>query len=71
MCRHDARRGRDAEIVGGTGLILPSITRVQPHLSMLAAAGLLLVMAGAAVFHARRDEGASMAPCGTRQVRVW
>ncbi|MGB9359319.1 MAG: DoxX family protein [Acidimicrobiia bacterium] len=50
-----------AEILGGVGLILPSVTRIQPQLSVYAAAGLVLVMAGAVVFHANRGEGASIA----------
>lgn len=49
-----------AEILGGLGLILPSITRIQPQLTVFAAAGLLLVMVGAVVFHIDRGEGASV-----------
>ena len=49
-----------AEILGGVGLILPSITRIQPQLSVYAAAGLVLVMAGAIVYHAGRGEGPSI-----------
>ena len=40
-----------AEILGGLGLILPSITKIQPKLTPLAAAGLTLVMILAAFFH--------------------
>jgi len=50
-----------AEILGGVGLILPSVTRIQPQLTVYAAAGLVLVMVGAVVFHANRGEGASIA----------
>lgn len=50
-----------AEILGGIGLIVPSITRIQPQLTIYAAAGLVLVMVGAVVFHADRGEGASIA----------
>ena len=49
-----------AEILGGLGLILPSVTRIRPELTVYAAAGLVLVMAGAVVFHATRGEGASI-----------
>jgi uncharacterized membrane protein len=50
-----------AEILGGIGLILPSITRIQPQLTVFAAAGLVLVMFGAVIFHVDRGEGASIA----------
>ena len=49
-----------AEILGGLGLILPSVTRIRPELTVYAAAGLVLIMAGAVVFHATRGEGASI-----------
>jgi uncharacterized membrane protein len=49
-----------AEILGGLGLILPSVTRIRPELTVYAAAGLVLVMAGAVVYHAARGEGASI-----------
>lgn len=49
-----------AEILGGLGLILPSVTRIRPELTVYAAAGLVVVMAGAAVFHATRSEGVSI-----------
>lgn len=45
-----------AEILGGLGLILPGITRVKPRLVPLAASGLVIVMAGAAVWHVTRGE---------------
>ena len=45
-----------AEILGGLGLILPSATRIKPMLMPLAAAGLVVVMLGACVFHALRGE---------------
>lgn len=37
------------EILGGLGLILPSLLRIQPRLTPLAAAGLALITAGATV----------------------
>jgi uncharacterized membrane protein YphA (DoxX/SURF4 family) len=50
-----------AEILGGLGLILPSLTRIRPELTVYAAAGLVLVMIGGVVFHATRSEGVSIA----------
>lgn len=44
------------EVLGGVGLILPAITRVQPRLAPLAAAGLALTMVLAAGFHITRGE---------------
>ncbi|MFP3915829.1 MAG: DoxX family protein [Actinomycetota bacterium] len=45
-----------AEILGGLGLVLPSLTRIMPWLTPLAAGGLMVVMAGAVVWHATRGE---------------
>ncbi len=45
-----------AEILGGLGLILPAVTRIQPQLVPMAAAGLALLMAGAVVYHIGRGE---------------
>lgn len=45
-----------AEILGGLGLILPGLTRIQTWLTPLAAVGLIAVMILAATFHAGRDE---------------
>lgn len=45
-----------AEILGGAGLILPGIFRIQTRLIPLAAAGLALVMVGAVVYHITRGE---------------
>jgi uncharacterized membrane protein len=45
-----------AEILGGLGLILPAVTRIQTRLVPLAGLGLALVMAGAIVYHALRGE---------------
>jgi len=44
------------EILGGLGLFLPSLTRILPWLTPLAAIGLVLVMVGAALTHYRRKE---------------
>lgn len=45
-----------AEIAGGFGLLLPSLTRIRPMLTPLAGAGLILVMISAAIWHASRGE---------------
>lgn len=50
-----------AEILGGLGLILPSVTKIQPQLAVFAALGLIAVMVGAIVWHIGREEYASMA----------
>ncbi len=50
-----------AEILGGLGLILPGLTGIRPHLTVLAAAGLVIVMLGAAVWHLSRGEGTNIA----------
>ncbi|SEF91037.1 DoxX-like family protein [Nonomuraea solani] len=44
------------EALAALGLILPAVTGIAPVLTPLAATGLVLVMAGAAVVHARRKE---------------
>jgi uncharacterized membrane protein YphA (DoxX/SURF4 family) len=38
-----------AEVLGGLGLILPWLSRIQPGLTPLAAAGLVIIMIGATV----------------------
>jgi uncharacterized membrane protein YphA (DoxX/SURF4 family) len=45
-----------SELLGGLGLLLPSLTRIQPKLTALAAAGLVVVMVLAAGFHVTRSE---------------
>lgn len=45
-----------AEILGGLGLILPGIFRIQTRLVPLAAIGLCLVMVGAVIYHLTRGE---------------
>ena len=49
-----------AEILGGLGLILPSLTRIQPRLTVFAALGLGLVMIGAIIWHISRGEIANI-----------
>ena len=43
-----------AEIAGGLGLVLPRLSGIRRELEPLAAAGLVLVMLGAVVYHAGR-----------------
>lgn len=45
-----------AEVAGALGLILPAATRILPHLTKLAAAGLCVVMVLAAGVHIVRGE---------------
>jgi uncharacterized membrane protein len=45
-----------AEILGGLGLILPALFRIQTRLVPLASAGLVLVMIGAALYHLLQAE---------------
>ncbi len=51
-----------AEIAGGLGVILPAATRIQPYLTPLAAAGLVLIMLFAAIFHLIRGEFGGIIP---------
>jgi uncharacterized membrane protein YphA (DoxX/SURF4 family) len=44
------------ELLAAAGLILPAVTGIAPVLVPLAALGLVIVMTGAAVVHARRGE---------------
>lgn len=50
-----------AEILGGLGLILPGLTRRWTWLTPLAATGLILLMAGAIVWHLGREEFTNVA----------
>jgi putative oxidoreductase len=45
-----------AEILGGMGLILPSLTGIRPELTVWAAVGLMAVMVGALIWHLGREE---------------
>jgi putative oxidoreductase len=51
-----------AEVLGAVGLLLPSISKIQPQLTPLAAASLSLVMLLAVIFHISRAEIAMMMP---------
>lgn len=46
-----------SELLGGIGILIPSILRIKPKLSVLAAIGLSTVMLLAMVFHISRGEG--------------
>jgi uncharacterized membrane protein YphA (DoxX/SURF4 family) len=48
------------ELLGAAGLILPAVTHIAPILVPLAAIGLVLVMVGAAMVHARRKEAVNI-----------
>jgi len=45
-----------SELLGGLGLLLPSILRIKPTLTPLAALGLSIVMLLASIFHISRGE---------------
>lgn len=45
-----------SELLGGLGLLIPSIFRFKPFLTVWAALGLAAVMVLAAIFHASRGE---------------
>lgn len=47
-----------AEVLAALGLTLPGLTGISPQLTPLAAAGLVIVMSGATVFHLSRRETA-------------
>ncbi len=47
------------EIAGGLGLLLPSLTRIRPLLTPLAASGLAVLMLSATVWHLGRGEARS------------
>jgi uncharacterized membrane protein YphA (DoxX/SURF4 family) len=51
-----------AEILAAVGLILPGLFHVLTFFTALAAAGLVIVMAGAVVFHSRRGEWTAVVP---------
>ncbi len=45
-----------SEFLGGLGLLLPSILRIRPLLTPLAAIGLMIIMVLATIFHAVKQE---------------
>ncbi|HET9956101.1 MAG TPA: DoxX family protein [Polyangiaceae bacterium] len=44
------------DLLGGLGVLLPSLTRVRPQLTVLAALGCVALMIGAILFHISRGE---------------
>ena len=50
-----------AEVAAAVGLILPGITRILPQLVPAAAAGIVIVMVGATIWHIVRAEYSSAA----------
>jgi hypothetical protein len=48
-----------AEVLGGLGLILPGLTKIQTGLAPLAAAGLVLVTIGATIYQLAADAQAN------------
>jgi putative oxidoreductase len=51
-----------AELLGGLGLILPSLLRIKPGLTPLAAAGLVIIMIGATVTSLKMGFAAALIP---------
>lgn len=47
------------DLLGGLGLVLPSLTRIQPGLTALAALGCTALQLSAIVFHVSRGEAAN------------
>ena len=47
------------DLLCGLGLLLPSLTRIKPGLTVLAALGAIGLMLGAVVFHVSRGEASS------------
>lgn len=45
-----------SELLGGIGLLLPSLLRIKPFLTVWAAVGIATIMVFAAVFHVSRGE---------------
>jgi hypothetical protein len=51
-----------AEVAGALGLILPWLTRIRPQLTPLAAAGLVIIMAGATAITATAGPASAIVP---------
>lgn len=47
------------DLLGGLGILLPSLTRIRPRLAVFAAAGCVALQLSAIVFHFSRGEGGS------------
>lgn len=46
------------DLLGGLGVLLPSLTRIQPQLTVVAALGCVALQVCAVVFHVARGEAA-------------
>jgi putative oxidoreductase len=49
-----------SELLGAIGLILPSLLRIQPKLTVYAAVGIIIIMLLAIVFHGSKGEFAAI-----------
>ena len=47
------------DLLGGLGVLLPSVTRIRPGLAVVAAVGCAALMASAVVFHVSRGEASN------------
>lgn len=47
------------DLLGGLGVLLPSLTRIRPSLAVLAALACVALMAAAIIFHIQRGEAAN------------
>ncbi len=47
------------DLLGGLGVLLPSVTRIKPGLTVLGALGCGALMSGAIIFHISRGEAAN------------
>jgi len=50
------------DLLGGLGLILPALLRINPKLTPIAALGIIALMLCAGIFHISRGEGAMIGP---------
>jgi uncharacterized membrane protein YphA (DoxX/SURF4 family) len=48
------------DLLGGLGLILPALLRIQPRLTPIAAVGVVVLMICASIFHISRGEGSQI-----------
>ena len=48
------------DTVGGLGILLPALTRIQPRLGVLAALGCIMLQLSAIIFHTMRGEFAAL-----------
>lgn len=48
------------DILGGLGVLLPSLTRIKPRLAVLAALGCVALQGSAIAFHLSRDEASDV-----------